>query len=89
MRFALMLEQEQGVIVAQPGFGKTNGSCIRIDVLDSGSHPRPHRRFLQQWISRTKELVPEATIGVIRGNEDFIGDITIATRSVVQAPHEP
>lgn len=76
----VMMEQEQGLIVAQPGFGKTNVALAFCAVIETNALILVHTEdILQQWISNIQEAIPDAKIGVIRGDEESIGDITVST----------
>lgn len=75
-----MLEQEQGIVVAQPGFGKTNVVLALAARISTPTLILVHTEdILQQWIDRCGEVIPDADIGVIRGKELRVGDVTIST----------
>jgi superfamily II DNA or RNA helicase len=75
-----MFEQEQGIIVAQPSFGKTNVVLAFASACGTRVLVLVHTEdILQQWLDRCEEVCPEADVGVIRGTEETIGDITIST----------
>jgi len=75
-----MLYQEQGIVLAQPGFGKTQVALAFASVAETPTLVIVHTKdILQQWIDRTKEIVPDAEIGVIQGGNFSIGEVTIAT----------
>jgi superfamily II DNA or RNA helicase len=75
-----MLEHEQGIVVAQPGWGKTNVALAFAAVVKTPTLVLVHTEdIMQQWIDRAAEVIPDAKIGVIRGKESRIGDVTIST----------
>lgn len=76
----IMLEQEQGIVVAQPGWGKTNVALAFASECETRVLILVHTEdILQQWIDRVAETMPDAKIGVIRGKTRRVGDITIST----------
>jgi hypothetical protein len=77
---AAMLEHEQGIVVAQPGWGKTNVALAFAARVKTPTLVLVHTEdILQQWIDRIAETMPGTNVGVIRGRERRIGDITIST----------
>ena len=75
-----MLIQEQGIILAQPGFGKTQVALAFAAISETPTLVLVHTKdILQQWIDRAAQVVPEAEIGVIQGSKFSVGEITIAT----------
>lgn len=75
-----MLRQEQGIVVAQPGWGKTNVALAFAAQVKTQTLVLVHTEdILQQWVDRIAELMPDTRVGVIRGRERRIGDITIST----------
>lgn len=75
-----MIEQEQGLIIAQPGFGKTNVALAFAAVCKTPTLVLVHTEdILDQWVNRASELLPDAVVGVIRGRTSIVGDITIST----------
>lgn len=75
-----MLFQEQGIVLAQPGFGKTQVALAFAAVAETPTLVLVHTKdILQQWIDRCAEVIPDATVGVIQGSKHTIGEITIAT----------
>lgn len=75
----MMLGQEQGIVVAQPGWGKTNVALAFAAVAMTKTLVLVHTEdILQQWITRASEIT-DAKVGVIRGKQFEIGDITIST----------
>jgi superfamily II DNA or RNA helicase len=75
-----MLLQEQGLVIRPPGTGKTEIIVAFLALVATKSLVLVHTEdILQQWIARCEMLIPDASIGVIRGKEFRIGDVTIAT----------
>lgn len=75
-----MLEQEQGLIIRQPGTGKSNIVLAFASVSETRVLVLVHTEdILQQWIEFAERAVPDARIGVIRQEEQTVGEITIAT----------
>lgn len=75
-----MFAQEQGVIVAQPGFGKTNVALAFVAKCETTALILVHTEdILQQWLERAAAVIPDARIGVMRGKQDEIRDVTFAT----------
>jgi superfamily II DNA or RNA helicase len=75
-----MVAQEQGIILAQPGFGKTQVALAFAALAETPTLVLVHTKdILQQWIDRCAQVVPDAEIGVIQGSRYEIGEITIAT----------
>lgn len=75
-----MLMQEQGIILAQPGFGKTQVALAFAAISETPTLVLVHTKdILQQWIDRCAQVVPEAEVGVIQGSKFSVGEITIAT----------
>lgn len=75
-----ILQQQQGIVVRPPGTGKTNIILATCAVIGTTSLILVHTEdILQQWIERVRDTVPDADLGVIRGSEFNIGDITVAT----------
>jgi superfamily II DNA or RNA helicase len=75
-----MLHNEQGIVNRPPGTGKTQIVLAFLAVCETPGLVLVHTEdILQQWIDYAKVVLPDAEIGVIRGNEEHVGDITIAT----------
>ena len=75
-----ILEQEQGLVIAQPAFGKTNVILATLAVLGTRSLVLVHTHdILKQWEDRVKDVLPTAKLGVMQGSRHEIGDITLAT----------
>jgi len=76
----VMMEQEQGLIIRPPGTGKTEIACAFAAWAKTKTLILVHTEdILQQWVERITKLIPEADVGVIRGKEYRIGQITVAT----------
>lgn len=77
-----MFEQEQGLIIRPPGTGKTEIACAFAAAAGTRTLVLVHTEdILQQWVKRVESVIPElkGQVGVIRGKECRIGQITIAT----------
>lgn len=75
-----MIEQEQGLLIMQPGSGKTVIALAFAAVCGTKTLVIVHTEdILQQWVGMAKKAMPDAEIGVIRAEEFRIGDITITT----------
>lgn len=75
-----------GILNAQTGTGKTIMCLYLIAKLKVRTIIIVHKEFLmEQWESRIKEFIPEATIGVVRGsiNTSENKDITLAMLQTV------
>jgi superfamily II DNA or RNA helicase len=71
---------EQGLVILPPGSGKTQIGLAFCAEVGTPSLVIVHTEdLLQQWLEYAEEAVPDATIGVIRQNDETIGDFTIAT----------
>jgi superfamily II DNA or RNA helicase len=77
---AAMMEHEQGIVVAQPGWGKTNVALAFAAKIQTPTLILVHTEdILQQWVDRITAIMPGTEIGVIRGKERRVGDVTIST----------
>lgn len=77
-----MFREEQGLVIRPPGTGKTEIACGFAAAAQTKTLVIVHTEdILQQWIGRVEKLIPELAgkVGVIRGKEYRIGQITIAT----------
>lgn len=75
-----MIEQEQGLIIAQPGFGKTEVAVAFAAQAETRTLVLVHTQdILEQWRDRARKLMPDAHVGCIQGPLEDIGDITIST----------
>lgn len=75
-----MISQEQGIVLAQPGFGKTQVAIAFAAIVETPTLVLVHTKdILQQWIDRIESLSPDISVGVIQGSSYTIGEITIAT----------
>lgn len=74
-----MLNQEQGLVIAQPGFGKTQVVIALASVVETPTLVIVHTKdILKQWIDRIEALT-DAKVGVIQGSKYDIGEITVTT----------
>lgn len=79
---ATMFKQEQGLVIRPPGTGKTEIACAFAAEAGTRTLVLVHTEdILQQWVQRVEKQIPElrGKVGVIRGQECKIGQITIAT----------
>lgn len=75
-----MLEHEQGIVVAQPGWGKTNVALAFAAEVKTNTLVLVHTEdILQQWLDRIEATMPDCKAGVIRGRKIDPGDVTVAT----------
>ena len=77
-----MFQQEQGLVIRPPGTGKTEIACAFAAQAGTRTLVLVHTEdILQQWVERVEQLIPslKGKVGVIRGKEARIGQITIAT----------
>lgn len=79
-----MLAQEQGQVIAQPGFGKTTVALAFLVKANTPGIVFVHTEDLfQQWVKDATELT-NAKVGQIQGSRWRIGDITIAMIQTVR-----
>lgn len=77
-----MFKQEQGLIIRPPGSGKTEIATFFAAKAKTRTLVLVHTEdILQQWIERIESEIPQlrGKVGVIRGQEYKIGQITVAT----------
>jgi superfamily II DNA or RNA helicase len=75
-----MLEEEQGLVVRSPGTGKTQIALAFVAKAKTRTLVLVHTEdILRQWQEYARKAIPEATIGIVRGREESIGHLTIAT----------
>lgn len=75
-----MLEHEQGIVVAQPGWGKTNVALAFAAEVKTNTLVLVHTEdILQQWLDRIEANMPDCDVGLIRGKTVKPGEITVAT----------
>ena len=75
-----ILRQEQGLVIRPPGTGKTQIILAALCELATPSLVLVHTEdILQQWLDRINANVNADAVGVIRGQEFHIGQITVAT----------
>jgi superfamily II DNA or RNA helicase len=75
-----MLEQEQGLVIAQPGFGKTQVVLAFASVIETPTLVLVHTKdILKQWQDRISAIVPDAEIGLIQGKTCDVREITVST----------
>lgn len=77
---ASMYEHEQGLVIRPPGTGKTAIALAFAAGCQTRTLVLVHTEdILQQWVRAAQEAIPGLEVGVIRGQECRIGQITIAT----------
>jgi superfamily II DNA or RNA helicase len=82
---AAMFENEQGLIIRPPGTGKTQIALAFAAAVGTPTLVLVHTEdILQQWVSYALEAIPGARVGVIRGKQIEIGDVTIATVQTIK-----
>jgi superfamily II DNA or RNA helicase len=76
-----MREAEQGMVVMQPGRGKTQIALAFAAQCNTRTLVLVHTEdILQQWVDYTQKAIPSLAdkVGVIRGKTHEVGHITIA-----------
>jgi superfamily II DNA or RNA helicase len=75
-----MLAQEQGVVVGQPGMGKSQIVLAFASRVGTNTLILVHTKdVLQQWVDYTKDAIPDVEVGIIQGSKKpTSGQITIA-----------
>lgn len=74
-----MLAEQQGIVIAQPGFGKTTVALSFLCAVETPGFVIVHTEDLfEQWVADIRKLIPEATVGRMQGNAWTVGDITVA-----------
>lgn len=77
--FEAMKREEQGMIIAQPGFGKTQVALAFAAWCQTPTLVLVHTQdILDQWMQYAERAIPEADVGYIQGEAYDIGHITIA-----------
>lgn len=77
-----MLENEQGLVIRPPGTGKTQIVLAFASVCQTRMLVLVHTEdILDQWVKYIGKAIPEmkGKVGIIRGKECKIGQITVAT----------
>jgi superfamily II DNA or RNA helicase len=77
-----MLAQEQGLVIRPPGTGKTQIVLAFAAVCQTRVLVLVHTEdILDQWVRYIEKAIPEmkGKVGIIRGKQKKIGQITIAT----------
>jgi superfamily II DNA or RNA helicase len=77
-----MFREEQGIVVRPPGTGKTQIATAFATKCKTRTLVLVHTEdILQQWVSSVERAVPslKGKVGVIRGQTEKVGHITIAT----------
>lgn len=77
--FEAMKREEQGMIIAQPGFGKTQVALAFAAACKTPTLVLVHTQdILDQWVQYAQRAIPMAKIGVIQGDNWKFGHLTIA-----------
>ena len=80
-----MVKNEQGLIIAQPGFGKTQVALAFAAACGTPTLVIVHTLdILKQWQQYAQASMPDAEIGVIQGKTHTIGHVTIAMVQTVK-----
>lgn len=75
-----MLEQEQGVIVRQPGSGKSQIGLAFVAAVGTRTLVLVHTHdLMEQWASYARKAIPGIDVGLIQGSNYHVGHLTIAT----------
>lgn len=75
-----MLDYEQGQIIRPPGTGKSQIVLAFVSMCGTPALVIVHTEdILQQWVEYAQEAMPDIEIGVIRGKEHEVGQLTIGT----------
>lgn len=74
-----MYREEQGLIIAQPGWGKSQVACVFAAEVGTPTLVLVHTEdILEQWTKYVRETIPDAEVGRIQGSVWQEGDVTIA-----------
>jgi superfamily II DNA or RNA helicase len=75
-----MFDQEQGLVIGQPGMGKSQIILYFCANVKTRSLVLVHTKdILDQWEEYAKLSIPGFDLGVIQGRRQSVGHITIAT----------
>lgn len=75
-----MFTYEQGQIIRPPGTGKSQIVLAFVSMCGTPALVIVHTEdILQQWVEYAQEAMPDLEIGVIRGKEYQVGQLTIGT----------
>lgn len=74
-----MFAQEQGLIVRMPGSGKSLIALAFVAACKTNVLVLVHTEdIFNQWIEYSRQSIPDISIGVIKGQEETEGQLTIA-----------
>lgn len=74
-----ILEYEQGLVIRPPGTGKTQIALAFAAECQTSVLVLVHTKdILEQWLAAIQTAIPSATVGVIQGKKESIGQITVA-----------
>jgi superfamily II DNA or RNA helicase len=78
-------EQEQGIVIRQPGSGKTQIALAFAAQAGTNTLVLVHTKdILQQWVDYAHEAIPTMPVGVVGAGKHDVKQLTIATvQSVV------
>lgn len=75
-----ILEREQGIVMGDPGTGKTDVALSAIAKLGTTALVLTHTTdILDQWKDRIAKRIPDIEVGEIRGQTEEIGHLTLCT----------
>lgn len=76
-----ILDEEQGLVIAQPGWGKTQVALAFICEINTPTLVLVHTEdIFNQWVKYAREAIPNVRVGTVRGDHWTVGDITVARR---------
>ena len=75
-----MLLQEQGVVVRQPGSGKSQIGLAFVAAVGTRSLVIVHTHdLMKQWALYAERAIPGIDVGIVQGSNYHVGHLTIAT----------
>jgi superfamily II DNA or RNA helicase len=73
-----IMQEEQGLVIAQPGFGKTAVALAAFHESQTTALVLVHTEdIFNQWVGYIKRYMPDADVGTIQGSQWRLGDITV------------
>ncbi len=83
--FQACLREEQGLVIAQPGFGKTQVALAVVAEVKTPWIVFVHTEdIFNQWVEYAARAMPSAKVGTIQGSQWVRGDLTIAMVQTVR-----
>lgn len=77
--------QEQGLVIAQPGFGKTMIALAAVSAVKTPWIVFVHTTDIyDQWIEYAEKAIPGVKLGKIQGQKWTTGDLTVAMVQTVR-----